>query len=136
MADIYSPSLLWAVLGIVIYYVALQPLYRVTLHPLAGFPGPKLAAATKWYEFYFDFLVPPGGQFAAHITRLHRKYGQSRSSVAHLMPYLPSTGPVIRINPDELHVDDPEYSSVLYAPGSRRHKGKLAANMTGIPKSS
>lgn len=50
-------------------------LYRLTLHPLAKFPGPKLAAGSYWYECYYDVLKE--GKFIWKIQELHRKYGDS-----------------------------------------------------------
>jgi hypothetical protein len=47
--------------------------YSIYFGPLAKFPGPKLAAATLWYEFYYDVILT--GQYTFKIKELHQKYG-------------------------------------------------------------
>jgi hypothetical protein len=61
------PLSLWAISRILVI------LYRLTCHPLAKFPGPKWAAVTSAYEFYFDAIK--GGQYTFEIGRMHKKYG-------------------------------------------------------------
>jgi hypothetical protein len=66
-------TLLAAVLlSLVAYFVGLA-VYRLWLSPIAAFPGPKLAALTKWYEFYYDVVLR--GKYSDHITELHKIYG-------------------------------------------------------------
>ena len=59
-------------LGIIAYYVAVA-IYRLYLSPLAKFPGPKLAALTSWYEFYYDIVLQ--GRYVWKIAELHEQYG-------------------------------------------------------------
>ena len=47
--------------------------YRLYLHPLAKFPGPKLAAIIRYYEAYYDVIK--GGQYTFKIAELHKEYG-------------------------------------------------------------
>lgn len=62
-------------------YVLVLGVYRITLHPLAKFPGPKLAALTQWYETYYEFFKSPGGQYLFHYRKLHEKYGKFDSGL-------------------------------------------------------
>ena len=57
----------------ILYTISLT-VYRLYFHPLAKFPGPRLAAASSWYEFYFD--VVQQGMFVWEIKRMHDEYGE------------------------------------------------------------
>ena len=46
---------------------------RLSFHALSHIPGPKLAALTWWYEFYFDGIKP--GRYVFEIQELHKQYG-------------------------------------------------------------
>ncbi|KAI1478197.1 cytochrome P450 [Daldinia eschscholtzii] len=90
------------VVTIVLYFVTLA-LYRLYLHPLSRFPGPKLMAVTRLYEGYYDLYK--NDQYTFKITELHKQYG-----------------PIIRISPYELHVNDTAFFDTLYnrQEGNRR----------------
>jgi cytochrome P450 len=100
-------------------YVLAKLIYRLFFHPLSQFPGPKLPAATFWYEAYFDILKSPGGQYTYELDRLHAIYG-----------------PVIRSNPEQIHIKNSEWFDVLYAgPGHVRNKWERSNRANGSPGS-
>ncbi|KAH8697528.1 benzoate 4-monooxygenase cytochrome P450 [Talaromyces proteolyticus] len=76
-------------------------IYRVYFHPLRKIPGPKLAAATHLVEFYHDVIL--GGKFCWEVQRMHEKYG-----------------PIVRINPRQVHIIDPDFYDEIYAGGNRK----------------
>ncbi|KAG6360407.1 hypothetical protein INS49_011467 [Diaporthe citri] len=55
--------------------------------------GPTLAALTFAYEAYFDIFKEGGGRYWVEINRIHD-----------------ALGPIVRINPWEVHIRDPEWS--------------------------
>jgi hypothetical protein len=77
LTSIPLPILLLSSLGLGVFYLVSLAVYRLYLSPIAHFPGPKLAALSKWYEFYYDVVLQ--GSFSAHIRELHSKYGKSYS---------------------------------------------------------
>ncbi|KAL2828557.1 cytochrome P450 [Aspergillus pseudoustus] len=83
-------------------YGAYLVIYRLYFHPLRHFPGPKLAAATFWYEIYHDWFRGPYPGSSWNIDSLHRRYG-----------------PIIRKTPEELSIQDPDYLDTFFAGGRR-----------------
>ncbi|KAF6758569.1 hypothetical protein DFP72DRAFT_176311 [Ephemerocybe angulata] len=66
-----------------------------TLHPLAHFPGPTLAALTDYYVMYYDVIK--GGEMLDQLNILHERYG-----------------PVVRFGPNQLHFSDPAAYDAIY----------------------
>lgn len=114
-------------------------LYRLTLDPLARFPGPRLAAVTRWYEAYYDVVL--GGQYTFKIRQMHKQYGRYMRSGGSRCPAFgrvwltTSAGPVIRISPYELHVDDAAFFDQLYRQDGRWDKYDWAGRGWGVPSS-
>lgn len=62
----------WTMSVTSLWYISVI-VYRLYLSPIAKFPGPKLAAATGWYECYYDVFKP--GLYIYEIEKMHAKYG-------------------------------------------------------------
>ncbi|KAF9888642.1 hypothetical protein FE257_008400 [Aspergillus nanangensis] len=106
--------------GAIILYVAylvlgwlvIRSVYRLWFHPLHRIPGSKLAAVTSFYEFYFDAIK--GGRYLWQIEKMHEKYG-----------------PVVRINPREVHIKDSDYFHTIAS--GRRDKDTYNLNTIMTP---
>ncbi|KAI1817357.1 cytochrome P450 [Poronia punctata] len=96
----FGAGLIWLLYGL---YLAV---YRLFFHPLRHIPGPKLTAVTQWVETYYECFTPSGGQFMWEYQKWHEKYG-----------------PIVRIAPDEVHIQDIRFYDTLYS--NSRHSDKL-----------
>ena len=59
-------------------YLLCLAIYRLYFHPLAKFPGPKIAAVTYWYETYHDVYLK--GNYYNKIREMHQRYGMCHCS--------------------------------------------------------
>lgn len=109
-------------------------IYRLYLSPIAKFPGPKFTAITSWCQFYHDVIR--GGQFPFVIQRWHEKHGSALSlnmiDQSHLTAH--DQGPIIRINPTEIHIADPDFYDIIYSQ-TRVNKQESFRYRLGIPGS-
>ncbi|KAL8813202.1 MAG: hypothetical protein Q9200_000431 [Gallowayella weberi] len=86
-------------------YIFYSAIWRLNLSPIAHIPGSRFAALTFWNEFYYDVWL--GGKYTWKLLDYHERYG-----------------PVIRINPYEVHINDPEFYEELYVGGSKGKTNK------------
>lgn len=86
-----------------ILLVCLQAVYRITLHPLAKCPGPKVAALTSLWAASYD--MPCKDSLVKHLKSLHDKYG-----------------PVVRVRPNEVHVFDWDAYRTTFRQGSNFYR--------------
>ncbi|KFA49197.1 hypothetical protein S40293_07217 [Stachybotrys chartarum IBT 40293] len=93
------------IVALVLTWLLYITLLRLIWSPIAHIPGPKLAAITSLYEMYYELIKGGGGQYCFQIQKLHKMYG-----------------PIVRINPTEVHIDDPHYYSHLYTSGRKTDK--------------
>lgn len=75
-ASLYEQKRACVAIVLLVAYFIIRTIYRLYFHPLAKFPGPKIAAATSCFEFYFS--VVKDGVFPWKIKELHEQYGKSR----------------------------------------------------------
>lgn len=61
-------------LGSVVAHVLVTIIYRLYIHPLSRFPGPRLAAMTSLHEIYY--AAWGAALFVDQINRMHQEYGE------------------------------------------------------------
>ncbi|KAL8729138.1 MAG: hypothetical protein Q9181_005111 [Wetmoreana brouardii] len=98
-------------LGLVAYTLH-GAIWRLYLSPAAHIPGPRFAALTFWNEFYYDVIL--GGKYTWKLLDYHKIYG-----------------PVIRINPFEVHINDPDFYDELYLGASKGKSNKWFWSVSG-----
>ncbi|KAL5363701.1 cytochrome P450 [Aspergillus floccosus] len=98
--------------GTLVWLVTLA-IYRLYFHPLSKFPGPKIAAVTLWYETYHD--VWRRGKYVYKVKEMHEKYG-----------------PIVRINPHEIHIDDPDFYHEFYSSSKKLKKYPWYYKVSGV----
>ncbi|CAJ2502480.1 Uu.00g098740.m01.CDS01 [Anthostomella pinea] len=106
-AALFTPTTLLRLITLWLVYRLSLALYNVSpFQPLHQFPGPKLAAASFFYEAWYDLVK--GGRYSHEIKAMHEKYG-----------------PIVRINPEELHCNDYDFVDEIY-PSTGRIRDKHA----------
>jgi hypothetical protein len=92
-------------ISLIILYFVSRTIYNLYLSPISNIPGPKLAAATGWYEFYHDIITY--GKYVFTVYDMHKEYG-----------------PIVRISPYEVHISDPDFYDTLYASSNTNRKDR------------
>ncbi|KAI0147569.1 cytochrome P450 [Xylariaceae sp. FL1272] len=109
-------SWLGASVTLLIAWLLTLTIYRLAFHPLAHFPGSRLARITRYVEGYYDVFC--NGHYTHKIAQQHNTYGK-----------------IIRISPYELHINDPSFFTTLYSREGRWNKYDWAYDAHGTPLS-
>nr|AEV21227.1 elymoclavine monooxygenase [Periglandula ipomoeae] len=81
-------------------------IYNLYFHPLRNVPGPKLAALTNLYAFYWNWIRDEG--YSRQFSALHKYYNSS----------------IIRVGPNHVHTTQVELYDVIFKAGSKWRKEK------------
>ncbi|KAL8857493.1 MAG: hypothetical protein Q9178_005987 [Gyalolechia marmorata] len=103
-------------LGVAVLYLASQVVHRLFLSPLRSVPGPKLAALSGCYEMYYDLIQK--ARFPWKLVDLHQQYG-----------------PIVRISPTEVHINDPSFVETHFGSKNKQNKYAPHQNQFGMPDS-
>ncbi|GAB0146036.1 elymoclavine monooxygenase [Epichloe bromicola] len=79
-------------------------LYRLYFHPLRKIPGPRTAALTSLYGFYWNWIRDEG--YSKLFNPLHKRYDSC----------------IIRIGPNHVHINQPETFDEIFKAGSTWRK--------------
>jgi cytochrome P450 len=112
-------SIAYYVVAPLLLLLAVNCTYNLFFHHLRHVPGPRLAALTRCWLFILEIK----GHAHEHIRELHKIYG------AHVrVPWctehelITRAGPVVRIAPGELSINDHDAYGHLYGQGSKFYK--------------
>lgn len=106
-----ASSILMHMAAALVLGLATVAFYRVYLHPLAGIPGPRLAALSScWYAYQAR-----SGQLLSLGKTLHKKYG-----------------PVVRVAPNEVWFDSKEAFRIIYSEPSLMHFSAPACSLSRV----
>ncbi|KAI0142808.1 cytochrome P450 [Xylariaceae sp. FL1272] len=101
MVDVKSLKPVVLLLLLASFYAPCRVIFLLYFHPLAGFPGPRLAAISNvWYAYHWL-----SGRYAWATEQVLRKYGD-----------------VVRIAPNELLFFTPEAFMDIYTPHVKNHE--------------
>ncbi|KAK7606515.1 cytochrome P450 monooxygenase-like protein [Phyllosticta paracitricarpa] len=74
LINIPFPTLLLTSAAVALTWVAWRAVYDIYFHPLARFPGPKLAAATRYWKAWVECFQAKS--FVHELKKLHARYGK------------------------------------------------------------
>jgi hypothetical protein len=106
MDILLSTSSVLVLITVSLAFVTANIAYRLFFSPISNVPGPRLAALTYLYEFYYDGLSH--GRYLWKIQELHEKYGS-----------------IVRVNPREVHINDASFYDQIYAGGPHHPRDKI-----------
>ncbi|KAL8757990.1 MAG: hypothetical protein Q9184_004061 [Pyrenodesmia sp. 2 TL-2023] len=79
-------------------------IYRLTIHPLAKYPGPRSAALTDWYTIYHQFI----GDRHIDFYNLHHRYG-----------------PIVRFGPNRISINSATALRDIYSTRANVQKSSV-----------
>nr|ATW01302.1 CloA [Claviceps gigantea] len=102
LTSFYAPNpwLLLTASVCVAFPWVMKSIYNLYFHPLRNVPGPRLAALTNFYAFYWNWIREGG--YSKQFSQLHQHYNS----------------PVIRIGPNSVHTNQIELYDVIFKGGS------------------